>query len=52
MHHIRAKKALGQNFLTDENILSTIAGGISVSGKNIIEVGPGYGALTDYLIAR
>ena len=50
MKAIKAKKALGQNFLIDEAALSDIAGAIEISGKHIIEVGPGYGALTDHLI--
>ena len=52
MKTIKAKKALGQNFLIDEAALSDIAGAIEISGKNILEVGPGYGALTDYLLAQ
>ena len=51
MQKIKAKKALGQNFLIDEDALSDIAGAIEISGKHIIEVGPGYGALTDHIIA-
>ena len=50
MEKIKAKKALGQNFLIDEEALSDIASAISIQDKNIIEVGPGYGALTDYII--
>ena len=50
MEHIRAKKSLGQNFLIDHEALIDIASSIDVSGKHIIEVGPGYGALTDYII--
>ncbi len=50
--HIRAKKALGQNFLIDEEALFDIAHSVVVGEKNIIEVGPGYGALTDYLIEQ
>ncbi len=49
---IKAKKSLGQNFLIDTEALSDIANSIETSGKHIIEVGPGYGALTDYLIAQ
>lgn len=50
MEYIRAKKSLGQNFLIDHEALFDIASSIEVTGKHIIEVGPGYGALTDYLI--
>jgi 16S rRNA (adenine1518-N6/adenine1519-N6)-dimethyltransferase len=48
---IRAKKSLGQNFLIDHEALSDIASAIDIAGKHIIEVGPGYGALTEYLLA-
>lgn len=52
MQKIKAKKALGQNFLIDNEALTDIAGAIEISGKHVIEVGPGYGALTDHLIAK
>jgi 16S rRNA A1518/A1519 N6-dimethyltransferase RsmA/KsgA/DIM1 with predicted DNA glycosylase/AP lyase activity len=52
MHSIKAKKSLGQNFLQDKNILETIASSIAVQGKHILEVWPGYGALTDFLIEK
>ena len=48
---IKAKKSLGQNFLIDKNILKKIVsvGDIS-SGDNILEIGPGTGNLTEYII--
>lgn len=49
---IKAKKSLGQNFLIDQDALSDIANAIHIENKNIIEVGPGYGALTDYIIKQ
>lgn len=52
MKHIKAKKKLGQNFLIDQEALIDIADAIIINGKKIIEVGPGYGALTDYIIQR
>lgn len=52
MQKIKAKKSLGQNFLIDHEALSDIANAIVIQGKNIIEVGPGYGALTDYIIRQ
>ncbi len=52
MQKIHAKKSLGQNFLIDEFALTDIANGLEITGKHIIEVGPGYGALTDYIIDR
>ena len=50
---VRAKKYLGQHFLTDENIAQKIAVSISYSGyKNVLEIGPGMGVLTKYLIKK
>ena len=48
---INAKKSLGQNFLIDKNILKKIvtAGEISKEDK-ILEIGPGTGNLTEYII--
>ncbi|MCH2189120.1 16S rRNA (adenine(1518)-N(6)/adenine(1519)-N(6))-dimethyltransferase RsmA, partial [Candidatus Gracilibacteria bacterium] len=51
-YRIRAKKSLGQNFLIDEGKLATIAQAIQVRNQNIIEVGPGYGALTEKLLSQ
>ena len=47
----RAKKSLGQNFLTDKNILKKIVD-IGEISKNdtILEIGPGTGNLTEYII--
>ena len=53
MANISAKKSLGQNFLKDENILRKIANSFDVTEKDlIIEIGPGMGALTKYLIQK
>lgn len=49
---ILAKKSFGQNFLVNEGILEKIADAAVVQGRNIVEVGPGYGALTEYLLDR
>ena len=48
---IKAKKSLGQNFLIDKNILKKIVsiGNISTD-DNILEIGPGTGNLTEYII--
>lgn len=47
---IFVKKSLGQNFLTDTNILSNIVAAADISDKDdVIEVGPGIGALTEQL---
>ena len=50
---IRAKKELGQNFLCDRSILSTIAGYGELTGRDtVLEIGPGLGALTAQLCRR
>ncbi len=49
---IRAQKSLGQNFLVNDEILETIADSIDITGKDILEIGPGYGALTEKILAR
>lgn len=47
---IKAKKSLGQNFLTDREVLRAIASSIETKSDDlIIEIGPGMGALTRYL---
>lgn len=51
--NVRAKKHLGQHFLTDENIALKIVEGLSFEGYNkVLEVGPGTGVLTKYLLER
>lgn len=49
---IRAQKSLGQNFLVNDEILETIADSIEITGRDILEIGPGYGALTEKILAR
>ena len=44
------KKSLGQNFLQDKNIIKKIINLVEIKNKNIIEIGPGDGALTDQII--
>ena len=51
-YQIKAKKALGQNFLVNENIIEQIANVIETEDKNIIEVWPWYGALTQKLLLQ
>lgn len=49
----RAKKSLGQNFLVDGNIQRLIAESVSPSpGDEVMEIGPGMGALTRHLAGR
>jgi 16S rRNA (adenine1518-N6/adenine1519-N6)-dimethyltransferase len=47
---IKAKKSLGQNFLTDKNTLEKITGTTVIKNKNILEIGPGTGNLTSYIL--
>ena len=47
---IRAKKSLGQNFLTDRNVLEKIINSTSIQNKTILEVGPGTGNLTSFIL--
>ncbi|MBN1494383.1 ribosomal RNA small subunit methyltransferase A [Candidatus Peregrinibacteria bacterium] len=50
---ISPKKALGQNFLMDENILKKIAEAANIKkGENILEIGPGLGFLTKFLAEK
>lgn len=50
---VKAKKHLGQHFLTDENIAIKIVEGLSFENyTNIMEVGPGMGVLTKYLLDK
>ena len=43
---IKPKKSLGQNFLTDTNIINKIISLIEIKNENILEIGPGTGNLT------
>ena len=47
---LRAKKSLGQNFLIDENVLNKIVSLIKIENKSILEIGPGTGNLTSYIL--
>ena len=47
---IKPKKSLGQNFLIDQNILKKIVSLIKIKDKSILEIGPGTGNLTSYLL--
>ncbi|MBU2948628.1 16S rRNA (adenine(1518)-N(6)/adenine(1519)-N(6))-dimethyltransferase RsmA [Zobellia uliginosa] len=50
---VKAKKHLGQHFLKDEEIAQKIAGTISLNGyRNVVEIGPGTGVLTKYLLQQ
>ena len=49
---IKAKKSLGQNFLIDKNIIKKIIESGSIENKNILEIGPGTGNLTDAILKK
>ncbi len=49
---IRAKKSLGQNFLIDKNILEKITNTAKIYEKNVLEIGPGTGNLTSYILKK
>ena len=46
------KKSLGQNFLIDKNIILKIINLVNLNDKNVIEIGPGKGALTDEILKK
>jgi len=53
MEKVKAKKHLGQHFLTDENIAKQIADTLQLNGYDIVlEIGPGMGVLTKYLLEK
>ena len=50
---VRAKKALGQHFLTDQSIAMKIVDSLGRSEvRDVLEIGPGMGVLTQYLLKR
>ena len=50
---VKAKKHLGQHFLTDENIAKDIADALTENGyTDVLEIGPGMGVLTKYLLQK
>ncbi len=49
---VKAKKHLGQHFLRDLNIAQRIVDHLSDSQQNVLELGPGTGVLTQYLVKR
>ena len=52
-HGFTFKKSFGQNFLTDTNILQKIVDTADIDDQvNVIEIGPGIGALTEFLAER
>ena len=49
---IKPKKSLGQNFITDKNILQKIVNTTIIQDKTILEIGPGTGNLTSYILKK
>ena len=49
---IKAKKSLGQNFLIDQNILKKIVNITEIRNKTVLEIGPGTGNLTSYILLK
>ena len=47
---MKAKKSLGQNFLIDKNILEKISKTTIIKNKTVLEIGPGTGNLTHYIL--
>ena len=50
--HIKAKKSLGQNFLIDREVLEQIVSTCNITNKEILEIGPGTGNLTTYILKK
>ena len=48
--NIKAKKSLGQNFLIDRAVLEKIVSTVEITNKEILEIGPGSGNLTSYIL--
>ena len=52
-YHIKANKSLGQNFLIDDKVVEKIVEGSNVNENDlVIEIGPGLGTLTKFLLER
>jgi len=50
--HIKAKKSLGQNFLIDRDVLELIVNTVDINNKEVLEIGPGSGNLTSYILKK
>jgi 16S rRNA (adenine1518-N6/adenine1519-N6)-dimethyltransferase len=49
---IKPKKSLGQNFLIDRNVLEQIVDAVTITNKEVLEIGPGSGNLTTFILKR
>ena len=52
MRNVRPKKHLGQHFLNDEKIALNITNLLSDGTQNVVEIGPGMGILTQFLVKK
>ena len=52
MNYVKPKKNLGQHFLTDLNIARKIVDSLSQVAPDVLEIGPGTGVLTQFLLTR
>ena len=50
--YIKAKKSLGQNFLIDREVLEKIVSTTNITNKEVLEIGPGSGNLTTYILKQ
>ena len=50
--HIKVKKSLGQNFLIDRHVLDVIVDTVDIANKEVLEIGPGSGNLTSYILKK
>ena len=50
--YIKSKKSLGQNFLIDRAVLEKIVSITDIADKNVLEIGPGSGNLTTYILKQ
>ena len=49
---IKPKKSLGQNFLIDRHVLEQIVDTVQIANKDILEIGPGSGNLTTFILKK
>ena len=52
MERVKAKKFLGQHFLKNEDVAEAIANQLNPKVQNVLEIGPGMGVLTKYIVPK
>ena len=50
--YIKTKKSLSQNFLIDREVLEKIVSTTNITNKEVLEIGPGSGNLTTYILKQ